>query len=645
MRPLLGSNAIRRGLSWRTGLMESLYLRFGFLGYLNPFAHQQKRLCIYTWDEHTAPLDARHNGDNIHVTLAHILLEETPQLAQAPLLFYRSSRCISPMKEGVCTLESGTSADFTTYFNALSVAKWHRYTNAGSFYIHLEVRGGAFTYRQRHASGRDYEAVIVPDSEHHVEASATWQDLDIPLIEEEGDVLLGFSLDCIDEVEIRNACYFTDVPESSLNEVELALATTTFRKEAFITLNIERIRTQILESSEDIALHFHMYVVDNGRTLASEKLESPGISIIPNRNTGGSNGFAKGMGAALHGTPSASHVILMDDDVSVQPESIYRTYSLLRLLKPEYQDAFISGAMMSARNLNVRIEDLGAIGQRGFFKPLRPNARMNIVRNLVLSETFMPPEPDSTENIYAGWWYCCVPSTAIMRYGFPLPFFVRFDDVEYALRCHPRFITMNGICIWHEDFASRYNAAIERYQVTRNTLIGQMTTGVAPNIDFITEIAHNFRLEIEKFNYQDAALVLEGFEDALRGPALFLCQDFSEISYLAACESREKLVPFAQLRGTVLEELGIDIEDYDESSLNVCPPARSRIQRIAWQNGMERVYHSSYNGAINVHLKPLDKPYSIIGADGWDDYPRCTYGVDVIVALDLRWRFRHHAEA
>ncbi|MDD5845628.1 MAG: hypothetical protein PUC91_09915 [Olsenella sp.] len=163
-----------------------------------------------------------------------------------------------------------------------------------------------------------------------------------------------------------------------------------------------------------------------------------------------------------------------------------------------------------------------------------------------------------------------------------------------------------------------------------------MTTGVAPNIDFITEIAHNFRLEIEKFNYQDAALVLEGFEDALRGPALFLSQDFSEISYLAACKSREKLVPFAQLRGTVLEELGIDIEDYDESSLNVCPPATSRIQRVAWQNGMERVYHSSYNGAINVHLKPLDKPYAIIGADGWDDYPRCTYGVDVIVALDLR---------
>lgn len=49
--------------------------------------------------------------------------------------------------------------------------------------------------------------------------------------------------------------------------MELVLATTTFKKEGFVTGNIELVRRNIVESGEDIADHFNMYVMDNGRTL------------------------------------------------------------------------------------------------------------------------------------------------------------------------------------------------------------------------------------------------------------------------------------------------------------------------------------------------------------------------------------------
>ncbi len=39
---------------------------------------------------------------------------------------------------------------------------------------------------------------------------------------------------------------------------------------------------------------------------------------------------------------------------------------------------------------------------------------------------------------------------------------------------------MNGICVWHNSFKFKYSAAVERYQVSRNTLISQATTGAAP---------------------------------------------------------------------------------------------------------------------------------------------------------------------
>lgn len=571
----------------------------------------------------------------MHFTLAHILLDETLQFVQAPLLFYRGTMGLRQGNQGSCVLPGGSSTDFTTYFNALSSAKWHLYTNAGPLFLHLELRGGVCTYLQRSAGIQDYASSVVSGTERDVSASNEWQTLDIPLVESPQDVLLGFSLDCAGAVEIRNAFYYTEVSEDVLNEVELALSTTTFKKEAYITRNIEKIRSSILGSAEEIAKHFHMYVIDNGRTLAKDELEGPGISVIPNRNVGGSGGFARGMIAALEGTPAATHVILMDDDVTIQPESIYRTYALLRLEKDGYKDAFISGAMMGARDLDIRFEDLGCVDVKGFLRPLRASMRMNTVHNLVESECYAPDKSDDEHPIYAGWWYCCIPSATIRAAGLPLPFFVRFDDVEYGLRCKPYIISMNGISIWHDDFSRRYNATVDRYQITRNSFAGQAMSHVAPHINFMQELDHNFRLEIAKLNYTDATLVLEAFEDFLRGPQLFMERDFAEDSFMAANKRKEKLLPYEEIAGQVKSEFGVDIyscdDDSMESEASISELAHSRADGL-FRRGL---YKESYNGAIRFQLKPFGKSFVVLRSAGWDNAPGLFYGVDTVIALDV----------
>ena len=50
---------------------------------------------------------------------------------------------------------------------------------------------------------------------------------------------------------------------------------------------------------------------------------------------------------AMEQQPKATHILLMDDDVAVSPESIKRTYNLLKILNDEYKNAFISGAMLN----------------------------------------------------------------------------------------------------------------------------------------------------------------------------------------------------------------------------------------------------------------------------------------------------------
>ena len=42
----------------------------------------------------------------------------------------------------------------------------------------------------------------------------------------------------------------------------------------------------------------------------------------------------------------------MDDDVMILPESLIRTYNLLKIVRPEYEHHFISGAMLFYEEMN-----------------------------------------------------------------------------------------------------------------------------------------------------------------------------------------------------------------------------------------------------------------------------------------------------
>lgn len=180
----------------------------------------------------------------------------------------------------------------------------------------------------------------------------------MPLTITDDMVIVGFIIKTEGSVDIRNSYYELEI-DGDLNDVELVLSTTTFKKEAFIERNIGLVKEQIVESADPIAEHFHMYVMDNGRTLDAEKLTSDRITVIPNDNVGGAGGFTRGMITAMEQDPKATNILLMDDDVAVSPESIKRTYNLLRILKEEHREDMISGAMLNYEIGEDQWEDIG----------------------------------------------------------------------------------------------------------------------------------------------------------------------------------------------------------------------------------------------------------------------------------------------
>ena len=90
-------------------------------------------------------------------------------------------------------------------------------------------------------------------------------------------------------------------------------------------------------------------MVDNGRTLSAEEIQTEHVMVHPNLNVGGAGGFTRGMLEAMDHKEKPTHVLLMDDDVMILPESLIRTYNLLKIVRPEYEHHFISGAMLSMK--------------------------------------------------------------------------------------------------------------------------------------------------------------------------------------------------------------------------------------------------------------------------------------------------------
>lgn len=509
--------------------------------------------------------------------LANVLLEHNDRFFQYPNLYYHSANPIT-LDEATesSMLLANTSYDFATYFNSFSNKKWFEYTAIDNAWLHLEIKGRArmefFTLRvQPVGVGMSRLGTLEVDNDEF--EAMDWQ---VPEVKDE---LVAFRIVTRETTYVRDGYWYTKVDEGKLRDVHLCIATTTFKKEDYIANNVRLFKDEVLGGNDPVAGHASMIVVDNGRTLEPTELEGGGVWVFPNKNVGGSGGFARGMMEAkrLPVKDPVTHVLIMDDDVSLSSESIKRTYNLLVLVNDKYEEAFVSGAMFSLGDQYVQVEDVGFTNAQGRFGPIK-RSRVPMVNyyEIVNNEDDLPLR----ENKYAAFWYCAIPMVTVEREGLPLPLFIRYDDAEYGQRCKPEFMTMNGINIWHEDFADRYNAYYERYCGVRNSLVIQAASGVCPGIDFFGELFRkNFVQEIKKFNYGSCELMLDAVEDFLKGPEFMEVEQCERLLKEKSAKA-EKFVPLEKLN---VRGVGID---QARQPIGTIKPWNGRLNR--WTNNGQR---------------------------------------------------------
>ena len=138
--------------------------------------------------------------------------------------------------------------------------------------------------------------------------------------------------------------FVTDDAVIVKNDVKISLIICTYKREKYVLNNLEILKRNFIENSEsDLYGNLYLKIIDNGNTL--ESISEKYIQVYHNKNLGGSSGFTRGIIESLN-EDRYSHVLLMDDDVVIEEEAIYRLYKFLLFMKPQYQKYLVGGSML-----------------------------------------------------------------------------------------------------------------------------------------------------------------------------------------------------------------------------------------------------------------------------------------------------------
>lgn len=339
-----------------------------------------------------------------------------PSLASCAILpLFVKSPSYSGVGEDSLTIGSHSYADFMTYFGAFSLKKWRLYTGVDDLtpVLVLESSSPVHITLTEMIYRRLEKRVICEVDDAPLHTQDGWYRYVVSYPEGMDAQLVSFTVTTGDaSAALRNVSYCADVPKR--RDIRIEIATTTYLKEQQVTNNIDMIRKELLEK-EEWGDHFHLTVVDNGRTLSGSVCAgNPAITLIPNGNVGGAGGFAAGM---IHAVESgwATHVLLMDDDVTVCPESFKRSLRLLEYASDEYVTATIAGAMLSTANFEMQQEDIGVISPGRSLRPFKPRFIMDREYDITFNEELIPAS--GTEGLYSAWWYSCFPVQRIKENG------------------------------------------------------------------------------------------------------------------------------------------------------------------------------------------------------------------------------------
>lgn len=439
------------------------------------------------------------------LTLQNLIFPEQGLCTELQMYFHAHGPVVYDEASEAILIEHHALAMFDTYFNALSIGKWHDSCRLNGLWLGLSGHGRVEVKVFHAIPGQSWEVLataVVTLSQRqetrldlsHYAATATRG-----MIYFEVRALSG-------GVRLTAARYMTEgVPDPSRR---LALSITTFRREAQVETTARRLAHYFAHA--EYAAQMDCFIVDNGDS--AQIPDHPKIRRIVNANLGGAGGFTRGLLEAE--AAGYSHVLFMDDDAAIPMEALHRTYVFLSLARDP--QAAVAGAMINSTE-KWRMAENGAV----FDRKCHPKFGGTDLRD---RDQVFRMENDSAKTpspkMYGGWWFFAFPIAQVSRH--PFPFFVRGDDVNFSLANEFAITTLNGVVSFAEDFVDK-ESPLNWYLDLRSHMVHHLTLDkmLLGPLALAGIGLYFFRRNLVKFQYESIEAVLMAWADVLKGPDYF----------------------------------------------------------------------------------------------------------------------------
>ena len=422
-------------------------------------------------------------------------------------------------------LPCGAKATFDTAFGVFAAGRWGRLTAINDIGVSVDVAGRCLVELVAYSDGVD--TVVASSDEQLTLEFHGFRDLSA-----ESYYVAVTALE--DDVVVKSGQWFTST--TPVRDVHLGVAITTFNRQEYVLTTIDRL-VEVESTVAGMKGHLKVLVVDNARNLQPQLPAGAPVRVIPNPNLGGAGGFARGL-IEFREEGWSTHVVFMDDDISLEPESIVRTITLLS--HATNPDLCIHGAMMSEELPWMQFE-AGAEYEFRSVYPLRAVGRGVDLRH----RSDVVRDHLEVDLDYTAWWFTVFPMHLAQQN--PLPVFVRGDDVAYGLMHTGRHtVTMNGIAVWHADFALKNNPSSLYYEVRNFALIDTLVFDDHKWWHLAWRyLGFGFR-NAYSHRYASAEYMIWGMKDFLAGPEAWAVIDHAAKHDELRKVSEEKAAPLSE---------------------------------------------------------------------------------------------------
>lgn len=456
----------------------------------------------------------------------------------------------------ILVIEKGGKVQLNTFYNLFSMKKWVKYTKAKSINPVVEYSGKCRidVYEFRYNDGKIKQKKVYTETlENDIKEVCRLKELKL-----KEDAVLGLEIIALEDTRIYSGYYETQSSIES-RDVELGICICTFKREEFVERNMKAMTEGILENPEALSYgRVQIIISDNAQSLEAEKIENERITIVKNRNLGGVGGFTRAIMEHLHGKNEITHFLLMDDDATIDPEAVERTYRFLSVLKPEYYEYLMGGSLMRKDSSLIQYER-GAVWNNGQLLINGCDMDLGITDHAIMSEW-------EEFSDYAAWCYCCIPREHIVKNGLPLPIFIHMDDAEYGLRAEGKFMFLNGVCVWHDAYGCKMPGTMEYYDVRNPAIVNAIHRPDYTAKDFKIFLLKQVSRNVGKYRYQYIDMNLRAAVDFLRGFEWFYHLDTLKLQgelskYNYQMEEAEKYLGYKGIEESDFDWYGVKVKE------------------------------------------------------------------------------------